>query len=246
LNRVLHDNYDLSLNHDKTIIFDDILVGANRASDIAIRNSSVIRRLKEQNIADIMTGKDLREYLLATYEIQKNHPQNRPAISILNILNETIATVNVKNLHISDIEYATVVLRRLIMKREDVTPQAILLLDQLLSLLPASKRQYAIKNIYKVFLNESDRTYQEIWLYRLCIHQESKMIGTLFSDTNNPFIKATISPNDDHVNYFETPRDIICDEDLDQLKKFRLVNHDLLYSLYDKPISKAEVSPFKY
>jgi hypothetical protein len=244
LNRILNESYDLTLNDSKTHIFEDILEGTTRPWNIALKNSAVIANLELISKKTIV-GTYIKDYLIATYQIQRTYNEGRPAITLLHRLIKQLNTSTEIKINYEQFQLISSILRKLILLREEVTPEAMLILDKLLPFVAKAKTDVVLKELRDNYANETDADYQKVWLYRLCYRHNPRLINKLYGDEDSPLIKMLLDESLPHWEYYPLIDDF-SDGDTAELAKFSFLNRETLNKSLDEPIDKDFLNAFTY
>jgi RNA-directed DNA polymerase len=245
LNQVLNNDFDLSINESKTQIFNDVVMGTIRPWDAAIKNSPIIATLDSQDYIEKIRGTQIKNILLTAYTIQKKFPDGRPSISVLSKVIKTLNNAKNVQLKVEDLEAIATILRRLILLREESTPQAVILLDKLLEYIPENFKKKVLEEIKEHFLSLEDSSYQEAWLYRICYHHAPAYAKEVFKNSKNPLIMTLLDENKKHWTYFDE-LDPLTKREEKELDKFSFIDRTSYESLADEPISENVINIFSY
>jgi hypothetical protein len=243
LNRILHDKYDLSLNGDKTAIYEDIVENSIRPWAKEIRQNALFLQI-EQTYDDTVKGRDLRHALLAIYDIQKANPAGRPANSMLPKITKYLRRNSLKKLTIEDVHFSIAILRRLSKLREETTPYVMITIDLLMEPFSNLEKLRMLDGMYVSFLGDKDNDFQEIWLHRLTQHHIPLKVLDYFGKTENPILQMVMGAYEFDYKMFEEVD--LKAEDMEQMKKFTFVNRSKQKEAVDTPINEKGISIFGY
>jgi hypothetical protein len=254
LNRILHEDFNLALNPNKTFIYEDVIEKVFRPWDLEIKQSFLLRRIISDDLPDKISFYFLRDVLLETYRIQKKYPQGRAANTVLSKLAQIIKR---KGLNKIDISKSTIsgliaILRKLMLAREEVTPYSTLLIDSLLEKYKYSQKKQFIEEMANITTREPDVDYQLIWFYRLCLSQTPNLCKELLEtlSTTPPLLKILYNYKDfqKNKNYYAIFPNLneISKSDQNELKKFSFLNIKKLADARNKKIDPQSINPFKY
>lgn len=241
--RILQSEFDLTINEKKTKIEDDTLLASLRPWELEYDSSEILSKVFDAKYKDFSV-KTLTAAILAGYEIQNRYPESRAGISILNRLAKKIEHNKKFKLKSHQAERIIPLIRRFMLLREDVTPNAMLLIDQLLKFVSDAEKEQIMRSMIKQFMTSEDNEYQEIWLHRVCIHHCPHLITELFGKSKNPLILA-ITTSQPHYELFESS-DPFLPEDIPELKKFSIVDKKAYKKAISKPIISKAIDPFRY
>lgn len=251
LNRILHDNFDLILNPNKTYVYEDVIEKTFRPWDLEIRHSYLLREISHGKLPEKISFYFLRDVLLETYQIQKKYTQGRAAITVLSKLAKKM---NGKNIEINESGVAELIaiLRKTVLIREEVTPYSIQLIDSLLEKCNTEKKKQFIKEMINVVNEQPDADYQLIWLYRLCLFQAPEFCEEIIKSSSevSPLLNIAYKYNEfqrkkNYCDIFSNLNDV-SQNDKNELKKFRFININKLKIARKEKISPLSISPFKY
>ena len=242
VSRMLHEQYDLSLNDEKTHVYSDVVAASTRPWQAAIQADAALAFLLASPQTVHLTGSQLTAALLSAYHIQRAHPNGRPAVSILNRLGH-IPELGA-GIHRADIEYALGILQRLMSLREEVTPPATLLVDVLLQYLQPGARRSALTSLRQLALRDVDNHFRQMWLLRLALHYEPGQLDD-FAGIDSPLIRLILGPVVPDVSVFH-PLPGLSEKDQRELRNFQLVDRSLLEDVKGSPIPTSAVSAFSY
>lgn len=240
--RLLQNEFDMLLNEDKTSIQDDVVVGSIRPWDLLLKESTIFSKLFENGTSKLDRDQ-IKTILLNTYSLQSQYPNSRISIQIISRLTKKLSKQKAFKLSWGDAEIVIALTRKLILLREDVTPQAMLFLDLIFGQLAYKRKVELMNEMHDQFLNSSDNEYQEVWLYRLCLHHTPKRLMKLFGKSDNPLINMLDPKSKPHWQYFESLNEI-SDVDKTELEKFTLVDQATLTASAGKPISPLAINIF--
>lgn len=144
LNRILCDNFDLTLNANKTFTYEDVIENAFRPWNVAIRQSFLLRGVVCEDLPKKISSSYLKDVFLETYQIQKKYLQGRVANSVLSKLSKKMDKKDLEiKINESNIAELISFLRKIILIREETTPHSISLIGFLLNnSRPVIKRQF--------------------------------------------------------------------------------------------------------
>ncbi len=249
----LLDEYNLVLNSDKTKVYDDIIEGSFRDWSREINDDYLLRPVKYGKLEDTVTASLLKDILLKIYQLQKRFPDGRSSITLLSSLtrhlNKEGVTVEVDKI---DIHTTISILRKLALIREEVSAQTYLLLDILLKKV---NDQTVITSIITELLdavrNEKDHDYQVIWLYRLCLSNDSSMCQTV-ADASRSSLMQLLDieyrhPNPFSYNYEIFPRIAgLKPQDATEIQKFLYIDDTELADAFEEAIDRDYYDLFRY
>jgi hypothetical protein len=240
--RLLQNEFDLQLNDDKTKIEDDIVAGSMRPWDLELRDSVTFSRLYDPKDKEY-DGTQIRTVLLSTYMLQKKYLGSRVGVQIISKLTKKLKKIKNLKIRQGDAEVIIALMRKLILLREDVTPHAMLFLDLILGFLPDVRKVVLITEMHGQYMGSEDNEYQEVWLYRLCLHHAPAEILTLFGASENPLIQMLDIKSKPHWLYYDSI-DEMSESDKTELEKFSFVNHKVLTASKAVPISAESLDIF--
>ncbi len=251
LNRILHEEFNLALNPNKTHIYEDVIERVFRPWDIEIKQSFLLGRITSDELPDKISFAFLRDILLETYRIQKKYTQGRASMIVLSKL---VKKINGKELKIdeSGVSQLIAILRKIILAREEVTPYSILLIDSLLGKCKPSKKKQFIEEIGRITSEQPDADYQLIWLYRLCHSQVPEMCKKIVEKLSSvpPLLKIVHEYKDfqKNKNYCDIFPGVIniSRDDQKELKNFSFLNIKKLIDSKGEKLSPRDINPFKY
>ncbi len=241
--KTIQTEFDLTMNEKKTHIDDDIILGALRPWDLEYKSSHILSKVFDNKVREF-TAPLLKDVLLAAYELQARYPESRSGISILNCLAKKIEHNKKFTIKSEAAEVIIPIVRKFILLREDVTPHAMLFIDQMLRFVNEKRKPELIRNLCEQYLNSEDNAYQEIWLYRVCLHHSPELIGELFGQSTNPLI-LVLGTKEPHYTFWDT-EDVLSASDIKELEKFRIVDQNALSSAENKPLTPKLIDPFSY
>jgi len=241
--KVLQSEFDLMVNEKKTKIEDDVVLASLRPWDLEFDSSEILSKVFDPKYRDF-TAKTLTSAILAGYEIQSRYPESRSGISVLNKLAKKLEYNKKFSLKALEAEQIIPLIRQFMLLREDVTPNAMLLIDQLMRFISEDKKEQIIRGILEHYTTLDDNEYQEVWLCRVCMHHCPTLVDELFGKSENPLIVAlsTVQP---HYKLFGSS-DIFSPGDIPELEKFRIIDKKLLEKAISKPITSGAIDPFRY
>lgn len=247
LNKTLFEEYDLSLNSDKTETHMDIIDGTYRPWTLEIKGSHMMRKMSKGDFSECRDSSDLKDCLIQIYKIQRKYNNGRVSITILSHLTNELfnGTHKIKFYHF-DIPEIISLLRKLSLLREDVTPHVFMLLDIILRQIGnKSEKTKILNNIKRVISGRSDQEYQLIWFYRICLSHVPKLCPILLKRNNFPLLRVV------DRNYYLHDTDIfkkadISRNDKKELKKFSFIDRNLLARSKGTSMNPKYINPFKY
>lgn len=243
ISRVLQEEYDLTLNAEKTRVVDDVVAGSTRPWQAAWQSNSSLAFLEEADRLNIaLTPRRLEGALLATYHIQRQYPAGRPAVTILNRL-AGFPALGAGYSH-ARLEYAIALLRRLMTLREEVIPPAVRLIDMLLDHGPELWRTRVLDSLLDSMASSEDATFEQLWLLRLTLHFKPQWLDR-FKVSNSPIVRLAISPGRNGTALFQPIQDI-GHSDQQELTKFTLFDYAGLKQLRRRPIPAHVTDVFLY
>ncbi len=241
--KVIQTEFDLSINEKKTRIDNDVVLGALRPWDLELKSSHILSKVFDSKFREF-TAPLIIDVLLATYELQARHPESRVGISVINRLAKKIEHNKKFTLKAESAEIIIPLIRKFVLLREDVTPHAMLLIDQMLRFVEAKRRSDLIRNLCAQYLGSEDNAYQEIWLYRVCLHHSPELIDELFGSSTNPLI-LMLTTKDPHYTFFDSD-DTFSSTDQKELEKFSLIDQNALSRAAGEPITPKTIDLFTY
>lgn len=241
--RTIQSEFDLTMNEKKTKVEDDVILASLRPWDLEYKSSQILSVVFDPKQRDFAAAK-LIDAVLAAYELQARYPESRSGISILNRLAKKIEHNKKFTLKAHEAERIIPLLRKFILLREDVTPHAMLFIDQLLRFVDQNKKESIMRSMAGQFMSSEDSEYQEVWLYRVCIHHCPGLIDELFGKSISPLIVA-ISTKKPHYELFEAS-DTFEVSDIPELEKFSIIDKKALKKALSKPIVTKSIDPFRY
>lgn len=250
LGRILNTEYNLSLNEEKTNIFNDILEGTIRDWSSEISDDFLLRQVKYEEMGIKITFSYLKDILLKIYKIQKKYPNGRPSVTLLSKLITHLDKKDVIfEIDESDTHTLVSILRKLSLAREEASAQVFMLLDIFFKKLSKPAKKDLINQILKIIEGANDYDYQVIWLYRLCLAHQPSTLGN-FTINSSPLLEIlgkeyTKRGGKSDLDIFPKINNLDSD-DQKELKKFSLVSHTILAGALNKEISKEAMKLFSY
>jgi hypothetical protein len=241
--KVIQTEFDLTINEKKTHVDDDIVLGALRPWDLEFKSSYILAKVFDSKFRDF-TAPILIDVLLAAYELQAKYPESRAGISVINRLAKKIEHNKKFKISSEAAEVIIPLVRKFILLREDVTPHAMLLIDQMLRFIEPKRRPELIRDLCDQYLGSEDNAYQEVWLYRVCLHHSPELIDELFGSSTNQLI-LVLTTKEPHYTFFET-NDTLSSNDKKELEKFSLIDQSALSHAAGEPITPKTIDLFTY
>jgi hypothetical protein len=249
LGRILNNEYNLTLNEEKTEIFGDILEGTIRDWSSEINEDFLLRQVKYEEMSNTVTFYYLNDILLKIYKIQKKYPNGRPSVTLLSKLITHLESKDVTfELDESGIHTLVSILRKLSLVREEVSPQVFMLLDILFGKLSKDIKTSLINEILETISESKDYDYQIVWLYRLCLAHDTAACKSFDMDSSS-LLQVL---DDGYLDGSKTDIEIFPEiegldaSDVTELKKFSLVSHGILADSPNKAIDKVSLRSFSY
>lgn len=251
LSRVL-DEYNLTLNSEKTRCHDDIIEGSFREWSREVSDDYLLRPVRHKELDKRISATLLKDILLKIYKLQKTHPHGRSSITLLSHLTEHLNLPDV-TVEINKVDIHTVIsiLRKLSLIREDASAQTYLLLDNLMKKLNDEEIKAAIINeLLEAIKDDKDRDYQVIWLFRLCLSNSLATCDEIFGHTESPLIE--LLKDETWGNYIENHYEIfpeitgVSEKDKNELQKFSYVDVETFASAAETAIDREFYDIFKY
>lgn len=251
LSKILDRTYNLSLNSEKTRIFNDVIEGAFRDWANEIKEDFLLREAKYGTLPKEVTAPLLKDLLLKTYKVQKSYPDGRSSVTLLSKLIEHFDSAEViLNIEKSDIHTIISFLRKLSLLREEVSAQVYILLDILLEKLDFDTAEAVIDDLLSVISEEGDYDYQVIWLYRLCLARAPEKCKQILTASKGSALITLLS--EDYRNKFLYDYEIFGEvkglsaPDKKSLQAFTFVNDAILADSVAMRIDRDLILLFEY
>ncbi len=243
ISRLLQEEYDLTLNAEKTRVVDDVVAGTTRPWQLALRSDSSLGFLYEVDPGTVtLTPRNLEGALLATYHIQRQHPTGRPAVTILNRLADVPRLG--KGYSRSRLEYAIALLRRLMSLREEVIPPAVRLIDMLLEEGTSRWSKHVLQSLLDSMAKDNDAAFLQLWLLRLTLHLAPELL-TRFEASHSPIVLLALTRDRAATELFQ-PIQGLDPGDKRELEKFTLFDYLRFDLVRGQPIPAHATNVFLY
>ena len=245
LNEILHREYDLHLNSDKTHQYSDIIEGSFRPWLLEVRSSPILRKVYRDDVSECCTTPDLKDCLLAIYSLQRKYPDRNVALTLVSKLANAYSN-NSKILKVKSEEIPELValLRKLTLLKEEVTPAVYVILNILFKKVHLlADRQALLKTTSFIMTGGSDNAYQLIWYHRLCWAIAPDLCKDIHKSKTQPLI-AVLRGKKADFKIFENCN--ISNTDNKAMEDFCMIDKAAFKKLKGKNINPKAMNPFSY
>ena len=255
LSDILHQSYDLTLNDQKSGVYDNVLAGVTRPWKAAIREDATLSPVYFGPRDLPIRPHDLLPILEATYAVQRAFPEGRPAIMVLQKLvdrwhlgpsnsrrSRGKSTGGTTTVSAETIRRAAALLLRLMLLREDATPWAVVLMHELLTTAGLVARRDIIEFMLGALEGMEGTGFQGIWIHRLGLAADIDP-PLPASVTNHPLMKMIQDPDRPAHELFPI-LDGTDPQALGDCTQFTLVDKTALREARNRPVPRSAINVF--